>query len=149
MQLYQLQKKTVQKTKKRIGRGGSRGKTSGRGHKGQKARAGHRIRPEVRDAIKKLPKRRGYGKNRARTVNDSTIKPSVLNLDTINTAFSDGELVTPESLVSKKLLAFSSGRIPPVKILGHGEITKKISVSKCLLSDTARSAIEKAGGSVN
>ncbi|HEY4495498.1 MAG TPA: uL15 family ribosomal protein, partial [Candidatus Paceibacterota bacterium] len=60
MQLHQLQRNKKARKGIRVGRGGKRGKTSGRGTKGQKARAGHRIRPEIRDAIKKLPKRRGY-----------------------------------------------------------------------------------------
>ena len=61
-----------------VGRGGKRGKTSGHGGKGQTARAGHKMRPESRDAIKKFPKRRGYGKNRARTVRTNRIATSVV-----------------------------------------------------------------------
>jgi len=80
MQLHELKRKTKAKTKKRVGRGGIRGKTSGRGHKGQNARAGHRVRPEIRDMFKKLPKLRGHGVNRARTVNSSVVKPTPINL---------------------------------------------------------------------
>ena len=80
MQLHQLQPKHSKKRKKIVGRGGKRGKTSGRGHKGQKARAGHRIRPEERDAIKKIPKKRGHGKNRARI----TFLPSKACGDTVS-----------------------------------------------------------------
>src|SRR3989344_3956552 len=69
MQLHELKPTAVRKTAKRIGRGGKRGKTSGRGGKGQTARTGNSTRPEMRDFIKKLPKLRGHGKNRSRTVN--------------------------------------------------------------------------------
>ena len=57
--------------KRRVGRGGKRGKTSGRGHKGQRQHGGHGVRPELRDMIKKLPKLRGHGINRSRTVNSA------------------------------------------------------------------------------
>lgn len=60
MQLHELQPFHATKTEKRIGRGGKRGTTSGRGTKGQKARAGHRIRPAERDLIQQLPKKRGF-----------------------------------------------------------------------------------------
>jgi large subunit ribosomal protein L15 len=59
MQLHEIQPCQKQKTKKRIGRGGKRGTYSGKGMKGQKSRAGAKIRPEVRDLIKKTPKLRG------------------------------------------------------------------------------------------
>ena len=62
-------KRTGKRSLRRVGRGQSSGagKTSGRGIKGQNARSGRKKRPELRDMIKKLPKRRGYGKNRGRT----------------------------------------------------------------------------------
>lgn len=63
MQFHTLQSKTKRKTSKQVGRGGTRGKTSGRGTKGQNARAGHKNRPELRDVIKRIPKLRGRGKN--------------------------------------------------------------------------------------
>lgn len=61
MQLHELQPKTKNKKKKRIGRGGKRGTYCGRGLKGQKSRAGRRIRPAVRDVILRIPKLRGKG----------------------------------------------------------------------------------------
>ena len=61
MQLHTLKRKTKNKTKKIVGRGGKRGTYSGRGLKGQKARAGRKIRPEFRDLLKKIPKQRGRG----------------------------------------------------------------------------------------
>lgn len=60
MQLQNLKKEYKERTKKRIGRGGKRGTYSGKGQKGQKSRAGHKIRPAIRDLVIKLPKRRGF-----------------------------------------------------------------------------------------
>lgn len=148
MQLHQLKRKTKAKTKKRVGRGGARGKTSGRGHKGQKARAGHRIRPEIRDMIKKLPKLRGHGINRARTVNSSIVKPTPINLRVLEENFSNGDKVNPKVLVSAGLVDKRKGRIPKVKILGTGTLSKKLKVSNCAISESAKAQVEKAGGKV-
>lgn len=148
MQLNQLQQKTKRITKKRIGRGGVRGKTSGRGTKGQKARTGNSTRPEMRDIIKKLPKLRGYGKNRARTINDSTVKPTAVNLATLEVLFSNGEQVTPEVLLEKKAVSRMGGKTPKVKILGLGSLSKKVMISGCTVSKSARDAVEKAGGTI-
>ncbi len=63
MQFHSLKRKTPNKKSRQVGRGGTRGKTSGRGTKGQNARAGHKNRPELRDFIKRVPKLRGRGKN--------------------------------------------------------------------------------------
>lgn len=63
MQFHTLKRKTANKKARQVGRGGTRGKTSGRGTKGQNARAGHKNRPELRDFIKRVPKLRGRGKN--------------------------------------------------------------------------------------
>ena|SRR3989344_3863951 len=63
MQFHSLKRKTPNKKSKAVGRGGKRGKTSGRGTKGQNARAGHKNRPELRDFIKRVPKLRGRGKS--------------------------------------------------------------------------------------
>ena len=60
MQTHDLQRNNKNKKSQQVGRGGTRGKTSGRGHKGQSARAGNKKRPALRDIIKKLPKKRGY-----------------------------------------------------------------------------------------
>ena len=148
MQLHELQQKTKRKTKKRVGRGGLRGKTSGRGHKGQKARAGHSLRPEIRDMIKKIPKLRGHGKNRARTVNDGRVKPVVVNVSILDELFSNGEEITPLVLLNKRIVSRVGGKTPVVKILGTGILSKKVSIKGCLLSKSAREAVEKAGGSI-
>jgi len=147
MQLHQL--KTNRTKGKRVGRGGKRGKTSGRGHKGQKARAGHSIRPAIRDIIKKIPKLRGHGKNRARTVNDSKVSPEVVNLSVIDNHFQNGESVTPSTLLQKGLVKRQKGKNPTVKILGHGEITKSINIAGCSTSKSAEEKILKAGGKIN
>lgn len=63
MQFHNLQAKTKRKFSRQVGRGGTRGKTAGRGTKGQNARAGHKKRPEMRDIIKRIPKLRGRGKS--------------------------------------------------------------------------------------
>ncbi len=148
MQFHDIKKGSGITKKRRIGRGGKRGKTSGRGHKGQKSRAGHSIRPAERDIIKKLPKLRGHGVNRSRTVNPSKIRPSVVNLRDLEVHFETGDKVSPKELVQKGLVNTSAGRVPKVKILGLGKITKKITVASCELSESAKKAIEDAGGKV-
>lgn len=148
MQLHQLQRKNKNKSAKRVGRGGLRGKTSGRGHKGQKARAGHSLRPEIRDMIKKLPKLRGHGVNRSRTVNSSVVKPTPINLSVLEENFVDGDKVNPKDLVSKGLISKKKGRIPAVKILGTGTLSKKLEISNFTISESAKAQVEKAGGSV-
>ncbi len=146
MQLHQLKRNTPNKKSKRVGRGGKRGKTSGRGMKGQKARAGTSGRPEMRDIIKKLPKLRGHGKNRARTVNSSIIKPKVINVSKLDSIFSDGDTVNPKILLDMKIVGRQKGSVPAIKILGNGEITKKLNIEKCDVSESACKKIEKAGG---
>lgn len=68
MQLHNLKRKTPNKKSKQVGRGGKRGKTSGKGTKGQNARAGRKKRPELRDFIKRFPKMRGRGKNSLKSI---------------------------------------------------------------------------------
>jgi large subunit ribosomal protein L15 len=83
MQLNSFAPRTKNKKPEPVGRGGKRGKTSGHGHKGQSSRAGHKIRPEMRDIIKKLPKLRGHGKNRSRTVRTNRIPVTAVNLSVL------------------------------------------------------------------
>jgi large subunit ribosomal protein L15 len=142
MQLHQLKRKTENKREKRVGRGGKRGKTSGRGTKGQKARAGHRIMPAIREQLKKLPKLRGY---KQKSIQD---KPAVVNLATLEHFFSAGEAVTPATLLERKAVRSRKGKLPVVKILGDGELSKKLTVSNCKVSASARTKIEKAGGTI-
>ena len=147
MQLHEL-KTTRTKIQKRVGRGGLRGKTSGRGHKGQKARAGGTPRPQTRDIIKKIPKRRGFGKNRARTVNPNRITPLHVNVSTLEEMFKSGDKVTPESVVAKGLVRARKGKRTFVKILGLGTLSKKLIIENCSASVSARAKIKKAGGSI-
>ncbi len=145
MQLHTLKRKTKNKKDREVGRGGRRAKTSGRGTKGQKARAGRKLRPQLRDIIKKLPKQRGRGKN----VNKSfEIKPATVSLTALS-VFSAKDTVTRASLFEKGLIQKVKGRIPYVKILGTGSISIALAVSGCTVSKSAKEAIEKAGGSVN
>lgn len=148
MQLHQLQPKTRRAQAKRVGRGGKRGKTSGRGHKGQKARAGNSGRPELRDMIKRLPKLRGHGKNRARTVHSGRIRPVVVNVSVLNTAFEAGAEVSPRTLVAKEIISKKRRQVPIVKVLANGELTKKLTIIECEVSKSAREKIEAVGGSI-
>lgn len=148
MQLHELKSHTLFQSKKRVGRGGKRGKTSGRGTKGQKARAGRKIRPEIRDAIKKLPKRRGYGKHRAESVNSEARQGSVVNLSLIEKHFKDGETVSPEALIAKRIIRRQDNRASSVKILGTGEITKKLTFSRVSVSSSAKEKIMKVRGTI-
>lgn len=143
MQIHQVIPKTKSKKGKYIGRGGKRGTYSGRGIKGQKARAGRKMRPEIRDTIKKLPKKRGYRFKSFQK--DATI----VNLDILNKNFADNSEITPKILMESGLIKTSGGKIPPIKILGKGEIDKKFSVSGCLISKSAKEKIEKANGKVS
>jgi len=147
MQLHELKPTSPKKTAKRIGRGGKRGKTSGKGHKGQKARTGNSTRPEMRDIIKKLPKLRGHGKNRARTVNSERVLPVVINVSALE-VLAAGASVTPKTLVTAGIISTVKRRAPKVKILGNGTLSKKLVVEDCQVSQSAKEKIEKAGGSV-
>lgn len=130
----------------RVGRGGKRGKTAGRGTKGQNARAGRKKRPEMRDIIKKLPKRRGYGKNRGRSVDGSKPDAVAISLDRLEQLFENGAEVTAKALAERG--ALSTRTMPPAKIVGTGSISKKLSLKGIAVSASARLAIEKAGGTI-
>lgn len=145
MQSHQLKRNTPNTKRSIVARGGKRGKTAGRGGKGQSARAGNKRRPEWRDIIKRLPKLRGRGVNQNKFVTEKSV---VIDLSAIDKAFNTNDSVTPLALVEKKVLATWSGRIPSVKILGNGEITKSVNISGCLISKSAKASVEKAGGSV-
>ncbi|HEY4479615.1 MAG TPA: uL15 family ribosomal protein [Candidatus Paceibacterota bacterium] len=145
MQFHTL--KRVHKNKKRtiVGRGGKRGKTSGRGTKGQKARAGRKIRPEMRDMIKRLPKLRGRGKNIFKSF---AIPAKVIGLDLIEKNFSNGDTISPTSLREKNLVSGLNGRSLRIKILGAENFSKKVTVVDCTVSANARLMVEKAGGKI-
>lgn len=130
----------------RVGRGGRRGKTSGRGTKGQKARAGRKLRPELRDIIKKIPKLRGRGKNFLRSIKEPSLP---VNLSLLEANFTSGDTVTPEIIVKTGVVRTRKAEIPVMKILGDGEITKKLTLKGFSASKSAREKIEKAGGTIN
>jgi large subunit ribosomal protein L15 len=151
MQLHELKSSHKNRKAKRVGRGGKRGTYSGHGSKGQKSRAGHRIRPGFRggdNPIWKLfPKQRGASK-KLETKNDGQRrkeKPATVSLGKINSAFEQGEKVTPRTLLKKGIVgSISIG----VKVLSDGEFTKKLEFSGVKVSKSAVDKIEKAGGSV-
>ena len=146
MELNTITRSRGTKKPTRVGRGSKRGKTSGRGGKGQTARAGNKRRPEWRDIIKKLPKRRGWGKNRGRTV-VPRVPATAVSLSALAKAFEKGAQVSPGALVKKKLVRRVSGKIPPVKVLGT-EIAIALNFQNISVSASAKAAIEKAGGSI-
>lgn len=134
---------TKHKKRKRIGRGAGSGlgKTAGRGHKGQKSRAGHSAHPTFEGGrmplVRRVPKR-GFNNRWAGTV-------CVVNVAELERLFDDGAEVTPESL---QQAGKYSGNEDEIKILGNGELKKKLKVSAHRFSKSAQEKIEKAGGSV-
>ncbi len=143
MKLHELKPAAGSRSERnRVGRGMSsgNGKTSGRGHKGQKARSGGGVRPGFEGGqnplYRRLPKR-GF--------NNPTRKEfAVINLDTLN-RFEEGTEITPELLVETRAV---KGMKDGVKILSNGKIEKKLTVKAHKFSDAAKQAIEAAGGTV-
>lgn len=142
LQLNNLQ--TLVKKRKRVGRGGSRGGTSGRGHKGQKARSGAHIGDVFEGGqmplARRLPKR-GFNNARFRK------EYAIVNIDILDRSFEDGSTVTKASLVEKGLIASkkSKGGVL-VKIAGNGQLTKKLDVQADAFTKTAEKAINDRGG---
>lgn len=142
MQIHQLQPKHSSKNRKRVGRGGKKGTYSGKGGKGQTARAGRKLAPIIRELIKRYPKLRGYRS----FVLENDI--AVVNVDVLDKISKDGDTISPTSLIAKGILSTIRGRNPKVKILGKGKLTKKLIIEQCTVSATAREAITKAGGTI-
>ena len=142
MQIHQLQPKTKRKKRKRVGRDKKRGNYCGRGIKGQKARAGRKLQPIIRQILKKYPKLRGY------EFSPQKKEMAIVNLEILEKKFQEGEIITPQSLLEKKVIKKIKGKVPPVKILAKGEIKKPLKVRGCLLSASAFQKIKKAGGEV-
>ena len=143
--------RSLKRAYRRVGRGQSstRGKQSGRGGKGQTARAGNKRRPELRDIIKKIPKRRGYGKNRGRTVWALKPRPITVTLAQIEATFEAGAEITPKAIVERGILAYKKKHTPMVKIVGSEGLTKKITLKGVSISAGAKMAVEKAGGTIS
>ena len=144
MQLHSLKRTHSNKKKRYVGRGGKRGKTSGRGTKGQLARSGRKLRPELRDIIKKLPKLRGRGKNSFKSI---VVKPVTITLSAIDKRFGAGESVSPKTLAEKKMIVRSGGKNVTIKVVGGG-LNKALSFSGLSLSASARKEVESKGGSI-
>ena len=142
MQLHQIQPKHKSQKKHRVGRGGKKGTYSGRGIKGQKARAGARFKPIIRELIKRYPKLRGYRQQ------STSPQFQVVSLQAIERAFLQSEVVRPESLFAKRLVKQGKGGKLKIKILGDGNITKALVFEGCAVSKEVAARIEKAGGSV-
>lgn len=143
MQLHNLKKNTKNRKARQIGRGGKRGTTSGRGTKGQNARAGNKRRPEMRDIIKKLPKLRGY---RFGGYADNSL---IVNLKDIDRAYQAGEVVNLETLVEKKIVRRKAGQKGALlKVLGTGTLSKPLTFEGCLISEAAKAKIIQSGGTV-
>jgi len=142
MQLHELRPIHKLKKSKRVGRGGKRGTYSGRGIKGQKARAGKKLKPLIREWIKRYPKLRGAN------FKSWKLKPAVLNIEDLEKKFKASEEISPDALLKRRLIRKIKGRIPKVKILGKGKLTKKLIISGCQVSKTAKEKIEKAGGTI-
>ena len=121
------------------GPGSGNGKTAGKGHKGQNARSGGGVRPGFEGGqiplSRRLPKR-GFNNVFAREY-------AIVNVETINNAFEDGAVVNAETLVAAGVL---NKTLDGVKVLGRGEITKKVTVQAKKISDSAKAKIEAAGG---
>jgi large subunit ribosomal protein L15 len=137
--------------RKRVGRGtGSKGRYSGRGIKGQKSRSGsHKMRAGFEGGqmplYMRLGKQRGSTSKDAMPVGPFRTQSQGVNVRDLERVFDAGAEVTPEVLKAKRLIRTT--RID-VKILGQGELTKKLTVSAHGVSQTAREKIEGAGGSV-
>lgn len=142
MQLHNLQPKNKTKPRKRVGRGGKKGTYCGKGVKGQKCRAGRKMQPVIRELIKRYPKLRGYRES------PKSKLLSVINLRFLDKNFENGDKITPDVLINKKLIDKIKNRTPIVKILANGEIKKKLTIENCEVSSTAKQKIEKSGGKV-
>jgi len=130
------------KEKKRVGRGigSGLGKTCGKGHKGQKSRSGDRRLPSWFEGgqtplHKRIPKRGFRSPNR--------VEYSVVNVKTLEKFFSEGEEVNPQRLLERGLV--KPGK--PVKVLGDGELSKRLIVKAHAFSKSAEEKIQRAGGS--
>lgn len=126
---------------KRIGRGAGsgQGKTAGKGHKGQKARAGRGMRPGFEGGQMPLQRRipkRGFNNIFAKEI-------AIVNVAALDQRFNDGDVVDVAALVKSGLV---KKELDGVKVLGNGEITKKLTVQANAFSDSAKEKIEAAGG---
>jgi len=133
------------KKRKRVGRGpgSGTGKTSGRGHKGQQSRSGGGTPPGFEGGqmplYRRLPKR-GFNNSKFRVVY------AIVNVGQLDRAFEDGATVDADSIRAAHLINAKTG---PIKILGSGELTKKLVVTADRFSGSAKTKIEAAGGEIS
>lgn len=139
LQLHNLRRAV--KKRKRVGRGGSRGGTAGRGHKGQSARSGGSVgiifEGGQMPLSRRLPKR-GFSNAPFKDTYE------VINIDRLNVLFADGQTVSKAALVERGIIHKDS----KLKILGRGTLDKKLIVEVDAISQSAREAVEKSGGKV-
>lgn len=145
MKLHELKPNPGAKhRKRRLGRGESSGlgKTSGKGHKGQKARSGASIRPGFEGGqmplARRLPKK-GFNNAQFKT------QYAIVNLSDLEAKFSDGDQVDEATL---RAVGLVKGVCDGVKVLGNGDLSRKLTVSVDKISAAAKEKVEKAGGSV-
>ncbi len=142
MKLNSLMKSPETKARKRVGRGpgSGMGKTSTRGENGQKSRSGASIPAWFQGGqsplYRRIPKRGFNNKNFA-------IRYAIINLDTIDKFFNEGDVVSPEILKERGII---KKELSGLKILGDGSLTKKVTVKAHRFSTNAVSKIEEAGG---
>ncbi len=145
MKLHELERnRSAKHERRRVGRGmgSGLGKTSGRGEKGQKARSGVSIKATFEGGqlplYRRLPKR-GFSNS------DFKIRYATINVSDLNEKFKDGDVVTPELL---KEIGLLKNQLDGVKILGDGEIEKKLTVKAHKFSKTAIEKLEKSGSTI-
>ena len=143
LNLSNLKPKFAKKSRKRVGRGlgSGHGAYSGRGIKGQKARAGGGIKAGFEGGrmplVRQMPKKRGF--------RSPFPKMEIVNLQDVERVFAAGEVVTPQSLRAKGLIS----RQVPVKLLGNGKLSKTLEFKQTKMPAAARAAVEAAGGKIN
>ena len=144
MQLDDVHRGIVKnKPRKRIGRGtgSGTGKTSGRGHKGHKSRSGYSRKPNFQGGampmFRRVPKR-GFN-------NKFALNVFAVNISKLDAAFESGDTVTLELLATKNI---AKGRFDELKILGDGELTKKLTIQAHRFSKSAEEKINAAGGTI-
>lgn len=143
MELGNIQKRSRNKKRKRIGRGNSsgHGTYSGKGMNGQKARSGAKFKPGFEGGktpfFRQIPKKRGF----------KSVKPEqfAINVELLEKHFKNGDKISKEDLYKKRLIKSPKA---VVKILGEGDLKKKLIIEADLFSANAAAKIKKAGGEI-
>ncbi len=143
MQIHQIRPSNQSSKKRKVGRGGKRGTYSGRGIKGQKSRAGSKIKPQIREMILKFPKRRGV------SFHSFKKKSLAIKLVDIVKVFPEGGVINLNKLKKAGLIKRIKGEIRPIKILSAIPLSKKYIIKDCLASEKVKEVIIKAGGKID